>query len=105
MFDTLIEFFLSRPARLVNAGRALFQIGATLIGAGLCGRVATAGLTAIQSISGRVASDSTLAALYPSLPTWWVPENALGYCSCSLVALAGLLLIQFGRTLRRAIDS
>jgi hypothetical protein len=70
---------------------------------GLCGRIATVGVSAIQGMGGAKPYESSLALLYPSLPTWWVPESILGYGACVLVAVFGLMLVQLGKAIGRAI--
>jgi hypothetical protein len=50
-----------------------------------------------------VPTDTSLAMLYPSLPTWWVPESFLGYFACALTAVLGLALVQMGKAIDRAI--
>ncbi len=101
MYDNLIEFFLLQPARLIAIGRALFQLSAMVFVAGLYGRLTVAAAAAIQGIGGHKTSDIALTALYPSLPTWWVPENAAAYGLCIATAIAGLLFSHYGKTLDR----
>lgn len=103
MYDTLIEFFLLQPTRLIATGRAVFHLGAMVLIAGLIGRIAIAGAAAIQGLSGRVAGNATLATLYPALPTWWVPESAFGYIVCAFAAAAGIAIAHFGRRLERVM--
>ncbi len=101
MYDNLIEFFLLQPSRLIAIGRALFQLSALVFVAGLCGRVVVAGAIAIQGIGGHKANHIALAMLYPSLPTWWVPENVAAFGLCIVTAVAGVLLSQYGKDLNR----
>jgi len=103
MYEMLIEFFIARPGRLSALGRALFQVSAVILLFGLCGRIATTGISAIRGIGGIAPPDTALAVLYPSLPTWWVPENFLGYFACVLTAVLGLMLVNMGKTIDRAI--
>jgi hypothetical protein len=101
MCDNLIEFFLLQPSRLIAIGRAFFQLGAMVFVAGLCGRITIAAAAAIQEIGGHKTSDIALAALYPSLPTWWVPENTATYGFCIATAVAGGLLSHHGKALAK----
>jgi hypothetical protein len=101
MYENLIEFFLLQPSRLIALGRALFQLSTMVLIAGLCGRITVAAAAAIQGIGGHKTTDIALATLYPSLPTWWVPENAAAYGLCIATAVAGLLLSHYGKTLDR----
>lgn len=103
MYEMLIEFFIARPGRLSSLGRALFQVSAMILMVGLCGRIAITGTSAIRAMAGAVSLGISLAMLYPSLPTWWVPESFLGYFACVLTAVLGLTLVQMGKAIDRAI--
>lgn len=103
MYEMLIEFFVARPGRLSALGRALFQLSAVILLVGLCGRTATTGISAIQGMTGATTRGTSLAVLYPSLPTWWVPESFFGYLACVLTAVLGLTLVQMGKAIDRAI--
>ena len=100
MYEMLIEFFIARRGRLSALGRALFQVSAMILLAGVCGHVAT---SAIRAMAVSEPTDTSLAMLYPSLPTWWVPESFLGYFACVLTAVLGLMLVQMGKAIDRAI--
>lgn len=103
MYEMLIEFFIARPGRLSALGRALFQVSAMILLVGLCGRVAVTATSAIRAMAVSVPPETSLAMLYPSLPTWWVPESFLGYFACVLTAVLGLMLVQMGKAIDRAI--
>ena len=66
---------------------------------GVCGHVAITATSAILVMAVDVPPDATLAMLYPSLPTWCVPNNFLGYFACVLAAVLGLTLVQMGKTI------
>lgn len=103
MYEMFFEIFIARPGRLTALGRALFQLSAMILLVGLGGRIATTGISAIERMSGAMSHDTSLAVLYPSLPTWWVPESIAGYFACVLTALLGLMLGQMGKAIDRAI--
>lgn len=103
MYEILIEIFIDRPGRLSAIGRTLFQMCAMIVLVSLGLRIAGTGMSAIQRMSGAVPRDTSLAVLYPSLPTWWIPESIFGYVACLLFALLGLMLVQMGRDIDRAI--
>jgi hypothetical protein len=104
MYEMVIEFFVARPGRLSALGRFLFQLSAMILLVGLCGRIATAGVSAIQGMAGAMPRQTSLAALYPSLPTWWVPESFFGYVACVLMAVISLALVHMGKAADRAIS-
>lgn len=103
MYEMLIEFFVARPGRLSALGRLLFQLSAMILLVGLCGRIATTGISTIQTMAGAIPRDTSLAVLYPSVPTWWVPESFLGYFACVLTAVLGLTMAQMSKAIDRAI--
>jgi len=103
MYEMLIEFFIARPGRLSALGRTLFQASAMIVLVGVCGHVAITATSAIRAMAVSAPTDTSLAMLYPSLPTWWVPESFLGYFACVLTAVLGLTLVQMGKAIDRAI--
>ena len=103
MYEMLIEFFIARPSRLSALGRTLFQASASILLVGVCGHVAITASSAIRAMAISVPTSTSLAMLYPSLPTWWVPESFLGYFACVLIAVLGLTLVQMGKAVDRAI--
>lgn len=103
MYEMLIEFFIARPGRLRALGRAMFRVSAMILLVGLCGHVAITGTSAIRAMVVPVPTDTSLATLYPSMPTWWVPESFLGYLTVAMTATLGLTLVQMGKAIDRAI--
>lgn len=103
MYEWLIEFFVARPGRLGALGRALFQVSTMILLVGVCGHVAVTATSAIRAMAVSVPPATSLAMLYPSLPTWWVPESFLGYFACMVTAVLGLALVQMGKAIARAI--
>lgn len=101
MFTKTAEFFMNNPKRLVALGRFLLDAGGFLVVAGLSGRAVTTGSTLVSGLSGVSSSPSTLAELLPGVPTWWIPETALGYFGALAVAGVGIYLVQTGRELER----
>ena len=102
MFELLIELSIARPGRLSGLGQALFRVSAMILLVGLCGRVAVTATSAIRAMAVSVSPETSLAILYHSLPTWWVPESFVGYFACALTAVLGLTLIQMGKTIDSA---
>jgi hypothetical protein len=104
MLDQVTAYFLTDPNRLVSLGRTLLRSGGVVVVAGLWGRVAIAGVDAALGPAGASRMDSdltTLVALYPDLPTWWVPETVLGFLSAALIMLSGAVAMATGRQLRQ----
>ena len=103
MYEMLIEFYIARPGRLSALGRALFQVSAMILLVGACGHVAITATSAIRVMAVYEPTNTSLAMLYPSLPTWWVPESLLGYFACVLTAVLGLTLVQMRKVIDRGI--
>lgn len=89
MWDRVVDYFLEAPERLGGLGRALASAGSFIIVAGVIGHVARSVNTIALSIGKPAAGAKSLAELYPSLWTWWVPESIIG-------AMPALILIGFG---------
>ena len=105
MFDLIPEFVLTKPHRLVKFGRAGFTLTGFVITCGLIARVAIVGVPAIRSIGGGTAKPVTLESMYPTLPTWWIPESALGYAFYGVLAIVFIAIAVAGRRLERYLHS
>lgn len=44
-----------------------------------------------------IETPATLAELYPTLPTWWIPETAFGFTLAGSVMILGFGLARAGR--------
>lgn len=96
MFEKILDVFLEKPKRLVTLGELLITLGYWLGIAGLVGKVATTAVGTLTGMVSRSANAGTLAEIYPSLPTAWVPESALGFAFAVLILLVGLWLKHTG---------
>ena len=102
MYEYLPEYLLSEPDRIVALGRGLARGGSIWLSVGAIGYAATNAMSAVESIGQQAAVLRTLAEIYPSLPTWWVPESVIG-CVPALIAIcAGVVLASMGKQLKRA---
>lgn len=101
MFDRIAVYFLTEPVRLEDLGRILALFGAAIILAGLFGHVAVTALGAANSLAGQTHIVKSLADIYPSLPTWWIPEGLLGTLPAIFIIAAGIWLNATGKQLRR----
>lgn len=101
MFEKILDAFLANPKRLLALGGFLITLGYWLGIAGLLGKVATTAVGAITSMANSSASVGTLADIYPSLPTAWVPESAIGFVLTALILSLGLWLKHTGKQLER----
>lgn len=98
MDELLMTAAGDHPERLVTAGEIARYSAQALLLAGLLGNVATTAMSAIR-VQGTKATESskTLAALYPDLPTWWVPESGAAFIACTALLAAGLWVRHIGR--------
>lgn len=101
MFEKIFNAFLDNPKRLVALGDFLVTLGYWLGIAGLVGKVATTAMGAMTSMANSSASVGTLADIYPSLPTAWVPESAIGLVLTALILSLGLWLKHTGKQFER----
>lgn len=93
------------PSLFKYAGQALFSVGGFLVVAGVIGRAALAAL-GVARARAKLPPAESLSAIYPTLPTWWVPESLIGFLFALAVAIAGAWLaltakrVATGRRLR-----
>lgn len=104
MYEKLLDYFLTDPGRLVGAGRLAARSALMLILIGLCGRVATTGVSVLSERVRGAVQATTLAELYPAFPTWWVPETALGFALCSVLIACGITAALTGKKLQRYLN-
>ena len=104
MYETIFDYFMTKPGRLVGSGRFAARSGMLLLFIGLCGRVATTGVAVLSSRASNTPQAMTLVDVYPALPTWWVPETAFGFLLCLGMIACGVAVAQTGRRLQRYLD-
>ena len=89
MIDHLLLLILRCPACVRAAGKLIATAAFTAIMSGWRGHRVLAILDHRLARAGTEGAQS-LAELYPSLPTWWIPESAGGYTFYLLAMAAGL---------------
>lgn len=103
MLEHLVDYFLTRPKRLVALGQMLARTGGFLAVLGVIAHAATKSLSVVRGMTGGDQTDPTLADLLPGLPTWWVPESAIGFGLAALLFLAGVVELRTGRMYERVL--
>ena len=100
MADYLFNYFLNPPARLKAFGRVVSGIGMALLVAGV---YLNAGVGMIDAIFRRANSEgpTTLAAAYPGIPTWFIPEGFFGFLIAGVLLAGGLWAMHFARKVER----
>ena len=99
--DRIIGFFMTQPRRLIALGRACVATGGFIV---ITGVVGWAALRMVGTVTHRAPPNQaldSLASLYPTLWTWWVPETLLGMLPALVLIALGFWLAALGRNLRR----
>ncbi|MDO8932348.1 MAG: hypothetical protein Q7U97_08150 [Rhodocyclaceae bacterium] len=104
ILNNLLDQFLTEPKRLIKLGQFLLAFGASVLLVGLFGQVATTAIGALEKLGSRTAGAKMLSDLYPSLPTWWIPESIGGAIIPAILVVLGLWLIQAGKQFVRAME-
>ncbi|MFM9926740.1 hypothetical protein VLK31_27405 [Variovorax sp. H27-G14] len=102
MFERIYEYFLTEPRRLIDLGNNLVRTGAFLLVLGAIGNVMTGVSAVALSFGKQTVNPQTLADLYPSIPTWFVPESIIGCVPAILMMLIGFSVASMGHRLKRA---
>lgn len=101
MFDAITTWFLNPPKRLIAFGRGLSSCGLMLLVFGLAGQTALRAGAVAQSMA-KLQTSTQLSEIYPSLPTWFVPEGVFGFGFALVLAAFGLWLQAVGKKYSRA---
>jgi hypothetical protein len=86
--DLIPLALLDPPSRLASLGRALVQLSATLLSLGLIAKAVLTAASVAMNFT-RQPAPTSLSALYPDLPTWWVPEGVLGFVMVGALFFVG----------------
>jgi hypothetical protein len=105
MLERLESFFLTEPERLIGMGSVFAFMGMWLILFGLVGNVATSAINGLGIIGGHAGVMKTLADIYPSLPTWWVPETIVGASPAMALISIGIWFNLLGRHFRHIMGN
>ena len=101
MFGYLVTFFLASPDRLKALGKSLCGISSTLIVIGLALRIPVVYVEHVQTLGVIHWGDVTLASMYPTLPTWCIPESALTYVFLVAAFGFGVYVQEFAKSFER----
>lgn len=91
------RFLESRPDRLTRAGRFLYRFAAALIVVGVVADVVVGSVRHARHDHHY----RWIADVFPSLPTWWIPETVSGVLAVIVLGAAGLVLAYEGRRIDR----
>lgn len=101
MLESVLNYLLNPPDRLINLGARLFHIFSALTIAGIIGRVVTTVGGVSAGMAGHKDAAVSLADIYPDFPTWWIPESALGFTFTVLFAAAGFFATRWAKKFKR----
>lgn len=79
MINLIPLFLLNPPSRLKSLGQMLAWLSSTWIVIGLYLSIGPAVMNALPTIKGVDVAPATLAAMYPTFPTWLVPESPFAF--------------------------
>lgn len=97
MIEWIYAQIITHPAAVRWVGRLLFSIGGGLVILGLRAE------WLISKVMRRFAranleGPQTLAEMYPTLWTWWIPETVFGYQVAVFLLVVGLALTQLAKS-------
>ncbi|WP_302175072.1 hypothetical protein [uncultured Hydrogenophaga sp.] len=98
--NDLFLALVSRPALLERAGRLLALLSLFIGLFAVVGHTQKTILNTARSFHAGQQEPVTLAVLYPSWPTAWIPESFSAAVFWLLVFAAGVCLMGIGRKLR-----
>ncbi|GAB2812303.1 hypothetical protein GCM10027276_11490 [Comamonas piscis] len=102
MIHLFPKFLIADLRRLIALGRFLLRSGAFILLVGAIGNAATTASAVAMSIGKQAVGSRTLAELYPSLPTWWVPESILGCLPAMTLMIIGFSITSLSKRLKNA---
>ena len=97
MLSRLYEYLLNRSAIMRTLATVLWHGGCFGLLAGAMVATANAMLGVVTSMGG--GAEATYQQLFPSLPTWWIPESPIGVAFYVSSMLAAYTLNELARAL------
>ena len=105
MFGFIPVFLLNPPARLKVLGQALAHSSFILVMVGLYLRIGVVVMSTLPMTNGINKVPATLAAMYPTVSTWFLPESTLVFailiCAWALGVYISFLAKKIERIFRR----
>ena len=102
LFESLQHYFWSKPKRLISLGSAIGNIAFVWLVVGLYANVGVQAVSiASAAAQGASAPQTTISQIYPSLPTWWIPESPISFALLIALFALGVWLALAGKKLDR----
>ncbi|MDW5443807.1 hypothetical protein [Polaromonas sp. SM01] len=103
MFDRIVEYFFTHPRRIGQLGRLIFNVCSFALIAGIMAQAVHVVISQAQRLSGS-ANETSLTALLPGIPTWWVPEASEAFALYIVLGLVGMALTLEGRKFEKLLS-
>lgn len=103
--ERIVGYFVVHPGAAASLGRTLILSALVGFVAYAWGLFATGSLSALAIIAHSAPPAISLAAMYPTLPTWWIPESIFGLVPYILLSLIGYIIFWYGKTLDRLANA
>jgi hypothetical protein len=105
MFESLADYFYSKPGRITVHGKVLVLVAAFLLLVSAIGQVATRATNILPTLAQQPETNKTLADIYPTLPVWWIPESLAGGAFCLIIMALGFYTFLHGKAVDRFLKS
>lgn len=102
LFEKLHHYYWSKPKRLISHGMMVCNIAACWLAAGLYAKAGVLGVSVLSTApQGSNAAQAFIGQLYPSMPTWWIPEHSISFFLLIASFGLGAWMAIFGKKLDR----
>jgi hypothetical protein len=101
MYSFIPMFLLNPPARLKVLGQALAYSSLILLMLGLYLRIGAVAIGALPVMKGVNKAPATLATMYPSVLTWFVPEGTVVFAILFVILALGIYLSFLAKKMER----
>ena len=98
MLEHLYLFLVNRPGMLRAAATVLRNVGCAGVLAGVLAAVVNSVLSVVTSVNN---VEANYQSLMPGMPTWWIPESALGVVFYLTLLVGAYMLADLARQLKR----
>lgn len=99
MYTAILNFALRYPKGIEATGTVIVRIAGIVLAFGYLLHALGSTLPGMSLAAGPMTAQRVL----PGLPTWWVPESALGAAVWAAVLGVGVAALLLGRGLRRQL--
>jgi hypothetical protein len=105
MINFIFLVLLNPPSRLKSLGQMLAWLSSAWIVVGLYLSIGRVAINALPKTKGVDVAPVTLAAMYPSFPTWLVPESPFAFVLLICMWALAVLMVTSARKFERVFSS